>query len=240
VSAVRTAVLLAAGRGSRLGDLTANFPKPLLEVGGQPILFRAISGLSAAGIRDFVVITGHAAEMLEEATGSGERWGARIRYIRQPRIEGTAAALRLARPFLGQEPFFVGWGDIVVGLPNYAAVVHAAEATGAALAVNDVDDPWAGAAVYVDEEQYVTNIVEKPGPGTSTTRWNNAGLAVLPPSVWPYVDALEPSERGEYELPSAIAGLVRVHRTRAVPIEGPWFDIGTPESLAAARAHFGG
>ena len=240
MTTVRSAVLLAAGRGSRLGALTANFPKPLLEVGGQPILHRIISGLAAANIRDFIVVTGHRGDLLAEVTGPGDPWGATIRYVHQDRIDGTASALQLARPYLPDQPFFVGWGDILVEAANYARVVEAATETGAALAVNHVDDPSSGAAVYVDASGFVTRLVEKPAPGTSTTNWNNAGLASLPPAVWPYIDALERSPRGEFELPQAIAAFVRDHSVRAVPITGPWFDIGTPENLAAARAHFGG
>jgi len=240
VTHVSQAVLLAAGRGSRLGELTANFPKALLDVGGRPILFRILEGLVAAGIRDIVVITGHEADVLAEATGSGERWGARISYRRQETLDGTARALALARELLGERPFFVGWGDIVVESENYLRVVEASEATGAAVAVNEVEDPTAGAAVYFDDSCIVTRLVEKPAPGTSSTRWNNAGLAVFPPTIWPFIEALTPSPRGEYELPQAVAAFAERHPLTAVPLGGPWFDVGTPESLAAARAHFGG
>ena len=237
---VAQAVLLAAGRGSRLGELTASFPKALLEVGGRPILFRILDGLVAAGIRDIVVVTGHAGDLLAEATGSGERWGGRISYRHQESIDGTARAAALAREHMGERPFFIGWADIVVEPANYLRVIEASEATGASLAVNEVDDPTAGAAVYFDGAGVVTRIVEKPPRGTSSTKWNNAGLAVLPPTIWPFSEALEPSPRGEYELPQAVAAFAERHPIKAVPLEGPWFDVGTPESLAAARAHFGG
>jgi len=108
------AVLLAAGRGARLGELTRDTPKPLLEVGGVPIIFRIIDGLAGAGVRDVTVITGHAAEALEAALGDGSLWAISLRCIRQARLDGTARALQLARECLGDSPFFVGWGDIVV------------------------------------------------------------------------------------------------------------------------------
>lgn len=237
---VRQAVLLAAGRGTRLGDLTREIPKPLLEVGGKPIIFRIIDGLAGAGVRDVTVITGHLAEQLEATLGDGSRWGVALRCVRQERLDGTARAAALARPFLGVGPFFVGWGDILVEAVNYARVIEGAEQTGAAIAVNDVQDPWAGAALYLDDAMRVLRIVEKPAKGTSTTRWNNAGLAVLPSAIWEQVDRLEPSARGEYELPQAIAALVATgYPVVAVPVEGPWFDIGTPENLAEARRYFG-
>lgn len=237
---VEQAVLLAAGRGTRLGDLTRDTPKPLLEVGGQPIIFRIIEGLAEAGVRDVTVVTGHMAEVLEASLGDGGRWGVTVRCVRQERLDGTARAAVLARPFLRDRPFFVGWGDIVVEAINYARVIEGAEQTGASIAVNDVEDPWSGGAVYVDGDMRVLRIVEKPPKGTSTTRWNNAGLAVLPPAIWEQVDRLQPSARGEYELPQAIAAFVESgHPLAAVSIDGPWFDIGTPENLAEARRYFG-
>lgn len=237
---VEQAVLLAAGRGTRLGDLTRDTPKPLLEVGGKSIIFRILEGLAEAAVRDVTVVTGHLAEQIESALGDGSRWGVSLRCARQDRLEGTARAAALARPFLRDGPFFVGWGDIVVEEANYARVIEGAEQTGAAIAVNEVEDPWSGAAVYVDNTMRVLRIVEKPPKGTSTTRWNNAGLAVLPPAIWNEVDRLEPSPRGEYELPQAISAFVEAgHPVVAVPIEGPWFDIGTPENLAGARRYFG-
>ena len=233
-------VLLAAGRGTRLGALTGHLPKPLLEVGGKPIIGRVIEGLRDAGVTSLAVVVGYRAEQMEEALGDGSAWGVRLRCIRQGTVNGTATALQLARTFLGDAPFFVGWGDIVVDGANYRRVVSAAESSGAALAMNDVDDPWTGGAVYVDEAMRVVRLVEKPPKGTSTTRWNNAGLFVLPPDIWPFVDNLQPSLRGEFELPQAIAAMVESGvPTVGVPIDGPWFDIGTPENLAAAREWFG-
>lgn len=241
MSGVHRGVLLAAGRGLRLGRLTESFPKAMIEVGGIPILHRIISGLAGAGISDLTVITGHAAEVIESGTGDGSKWGVEIRYKRQATLAGTARALSLAREHMGGETFFAGWGDIVVEPSNHRRVVEAGEAFGAAIAVNEVDDPFAGGAVYTDAEAVVTRIVEKPRKGSSATQWNNAGLAVFPASIWPFIEELQPSSRGEYELPQAIAAFVDAGNVvKAVPIEGPWFDAGTPESLAAARLYFGG
>ncbi|MFN0144955.1 MAG: NDP-sugar synthase [Dehalococcoidia bacterium] len=237
---IRKAILLAAGRGSRLGPLTAETPKPLLQVGRRPIIVRIIDGLIRAQIEEFAVVTGYLAEQVEYELGNGSQSGVSTRYFRQERQEGTARALAIARDFAGEEKFFFGWGDILVRPENYRAVIKAGRLADAAIAVNEVDDPHAGAAVYFGEDRLVTRIVEKPAPGTSATRWNNAGFGVLGPEIWPEIERLEPSERGEYELPQALAALIAGRaRVVAVPIEGSWFDIGTAESLAAARREFG-
>lgn len=238
---ITRAVILAAGHGTRLGALTATTPKPLLAVGGRPIIVRILDGLLRAGISDVCIATGHLGDELERELGNGAGSGLAVSYVRQEQPDGTARAFALAREFCGDEKVFVGWGDIVVEAANYRRIVRAAGLADAAIAVNDVDDPAAGAAVYLRDDGTVARIVEKPAPGTSSTRWNNAGLGVYGPEIWPRIDALAPSPRGEYELPQAVAALVDDGlRVAAVPIEGPWFDIGRPESLAAARAAFGG
>ena len=191
------AVLLAAGRGSRLGPLTESTPKGLLEVAGRPIIVRIIDGLIAASVDDFAIVTGYLAAKLEAGLGNGSQSGVRITYFRQEQLNGTAAALALAREFVGDERFFFGWGDILIRPENYREVIRKARFADAAIALNEVDDPFAGGAVYVDDDFRVTRMSEKPPRGTSTTRWNNAGLGVLGPEIWAAIEELQPSERGE-------------------------------------------
>ena len=183
------------------------------------------------------MVTGHFGDLLESEVGTGEDLNLAIRYVRQETVDGTARALALTRTWLGRETFFFGWGDILVEPQNYASVLGAAHGAEGSLAVNFVADPFAGGAVYVDSAMRIQRLVEKPPAGTSTTHWNNAGFGVLPPTIWSIIDTLQPSARGEYELPQAIAALVESGaHLRAVPVSGPWFDIGTLSDLDAARA----
>jgi NDP-sugar pyrophosphorylase family protein len=235
---IERAVLLAAGRGTRLGPLTDHRPKPLLEVGGRALLLRILDGLVDAGVTDVTVITGYLSDMVEAAVADAG-YPIEISFRHQTVTNGTASAVSLARDRLAGAPFFFGWGDILVERANYRAVMDQAAAADGALAVNEVDDPWAGAAVDVDADGFVTRIVEKPPRGTSRTRYNNAGFGVVPPEIWAHVESLPLSERGEYEFPRAIAGLVDAGaKLRAVPVVGRWWDIGTPDDLAAARAAY--
>lgn len=236
-----SAVVLAAGRGTRMGALTSTTPKPLLSVAGRPIIEHILSGLVAAGVRRAVVVTGHLGEVLEQALGNGARLGLDVAYCRQVPADGTARALLLAQPLLGAEPFVLSWGDILVAPGFYRDFVSAfaGRACDAQLAVNQVNDPWRGAAVYVDDDWRVHRLEEKPPRGTSTTTWNNAGIMMLTPLAIDYARRVGASARGEYELPQAIAQMVRDQRSvRAVPVRGPWSDVGTPEDLAAAHRLF--
>jgi NDP-sugar pyrophosphorylase family protein len=236
-----TAVVLAAGRGTRMGALTAATPKSLLPVGGRPLIEHVLSGLAAAGVRRAVVVTGLFGEQIEAGLGSGSRLGMEITYRRQTRAEGTARAALLVEPLVGDAPCILSWGDILVPGPFYAEFLAAFArlACDAQLALNEVDDPWAGAAVYVTADWRVTRLVEKPPRGTSTTRWNNAGVLIITPVVFEYARRLRESARREYELPQAIAQMVDDgQHVRGVPVRGAWCDVGTPADLAAAEALF--
>jgi NDP-sugar pyrophosphorylase family protein len=241
VPPIDTAVVLAAGRGSRMGALTAATPKPLLTVAGQPMVARVLAGLARAGVRRAVVVTGYLAEQVEAALGDGHALGLELAFRRQAQPDGTARALLLAAPLLGDAPFAICWGDILVPSAFYATFLDAwtARPCAAQLAVNAVDDPWRGAAVYVDDDWRVQRVEEKPPRGTSTTGWNNAGIMAFAPLVLDYARRLAPSPRGEYELPQAVTQMVRDGRdVRAVPVRGPWSDVGTPADLAAAQTLF--
>ena len=99
---IDTAVVLAAGRGTRMGALTATTPKPLLAVAGEPIVARVLRGLARAGVRRAVVVTGYLGEQIEAALGDGHALGLALAYRRQERPDGTARALLLAEDLIGR------------------------------------------------------------------------------------------------------------------------------------------
>jgi len=227
------AVILAAGKGTRLRPITDTMPKPLVRIGGRALLEYILLGLAGAGVRQAAVVTGYLAEQVEGYFGAGERVGMRLSYFRQREMTGTATAALLCEEFVGGEPFLMTWADILLYWQGYREVVglFAAERPEMVLGLNWVEDPAAGAAVYLEGDR-ITDIIEKPAPGTSTTHWNNAGVMVLSPSIFPAARALAPSPRGEYELPQAVRHLLQAGaRTLGVRFSGLWSDVGTPQEL---------
>lgn len=237
--APRHAAVLAAGRGTRLGGLTADRPKPMVEVGGKPVLEHILAQLISVGIAELTFVVGYRGEMIRTYFGDGARWGVRITYVEQPEMNGTGAAIGLAERSVGAAPFVAAFGDILTATEHYRMIVadFASAPCTAVVGINPVADPYAGAAVYRDGNR-VTRVVEKPARGTAASHWNLAGVSVYTAAIWPAIRALRPSARGEYEITDAIEALVASgQEVRACEFDGYWSDIGTPEALEEAERY---
>lgn len=241
---IDTAVLLAAGRGTRLGALTSDTPKPMLDIAGAPLISHIVDVLAGAGLKHFIVVTGYLSEQIEgwAKTYEQQNPGIRLATIRQPELNGTGGAMLAVKPHVaGRLRFICGWGDILMDRANYPRFIHHARSGeyDLLLAVNRVKDPFKGAAVYVDSRMRVERIDEKPAEGTAKTEWNNAGLFAAGQIIFEYLVQLKPSARGELEVPAAITQMIGDGRVvRAVDMRGFWSDIGTPKDVEAARAFF--
>lgn len=237
---VSRAVVLAAGRGKRLGRLTADRPKPMIHVQGKPVLEWIVEGLVRTGFRELLLVIGYRGEAIRDHFGDGSRWSAHITYAEQPVPLGTGAALLLGRPFASGHPILCAFGDILTNFAHYRALKAEYDRApcAAVLGLNWVDDPSSGGAVY-REGGRVTRVIEKPPPGTSTTNWNLAGVHVFGPDIFDTLDRVAPSPRGEIELTSAITGFLDAgEEVRACELQGFWSDVGTPEALATAEAEW--
>jgi len=230
---MRTAVILAAGRGKRMGALTEDTPKPMIAVRGKPLLEHILERLREAGVQRALIVTGYKAEMIEEYFAE---YPIEIAFRRQEVLNGTAGAAMLAREWVGAEPLLLTYGDILTEVSDYCGMVARLDAeTDAVVVAKWVDDPWQGAAVY-EEGGRVIRIVEKPPVGTSTTHWNSAGSYVFRPVLFEELERVPMSERGEYELTSALTQMIeRGLRLLLYPLEGAWRDVGRPTDLDAAE-----
>jgi NDP-sugar pyrophosphorylase family protein len=223
-----------------MGELTAGVPKPMLEVSGRPILEHLLEKLLEAGYSEALIVTGYRAEAIEDHFRD---YRLPLRFARQPEPDGTATAALLARGFVGSGDFLLTFGDILADASCYRQILDQLREEPAAemiLGVKHVEDPYRGAAVYVDAKGRVTRVEEKPPRGESTTHWNSAGIYAARPSLFSELERVPRSPRGEYELTSAVAQLIGSGRLlRLFPIEGQWRDIGRPEDLDAVQASSG-
>jgi NDP-sugar pyrophosphorylase family protein len=234
--AVRRAVILAAGKGKRMGTLTEDIPKPMLPINGKPMLEHIIHRLSQAGVEKFLVVIGYRGKMIKKHFRDSPY---KIEFQEQDPVNGTASAALLAEDFIGKKPWLLTYGDILCDPAEYTRCISVLDqhpATSAVVAVKQVDDPWQGAAVY-EVGGLISKIVEKPPQGASMTRWNSAGFYLFQRVVFEYLHRVQPSPRGEYELTSALDMMLADRlELRISPIAGDWRDVGRPEDLEAVNA----
>lgn len=231
---ITKAVLLAAGRGTRMRELTNELPKPMLEVRGRPILAHIIAGLQAAGITDVLIVVGYREEVVRDFFKDGADFGARVSYVRQVTQDGTGRVVELAREFAGSDGFVLSYGDILIEPSNYC-VLTSPGAEEAIVSVKKNEDVSKGGAVFINERWELTDLREKPKPGEPTSPWYNAGVYFFRPSIFEFTARLEKSPRGEYELTDAIRDLAQSGRgiVRAYELKGDWADVRDPEVLTA-------
>jgi UDP-N-acetylglucosamine diphosphorylase / glucose-1-phosphate thymidylyltransferase / UDP-N-acetylgalactosamine diphosphorylase / glucosamine-1-phosphate N-acetyltransferase / galactosamine-1-phosphate N-acetyltransferase len=227
------AVLLAAGRGTRMREMTADLPKPMLEVRGKPVLQYIVEGLRDAGVGSFLIIVGYRADAVQNFFGDGSRYKIDIQYAIQTVQDGTGRVIELAKNFVGLAPFILGYGDILVVPENYKAIVDLAEDIEAVVSVTRGEDVTKGGAVFLNDQMDVVDLREKSKPGEATSPWYNAGLYAFRPSIFDFTAKLKPSPRGEYELTDAIRELAQSgKKVRALKLTGTWADVRDPETLA--------
>ncbi len=235
------AVILAAGKGTRMKDITRTIPKPMLTVKGKPILEHIITFIKHAGITEIGIVVGYKKSIVQEHFSDGGRFGVSITYIEQKELNGTGTALHLTKDFVAGESIFFTFGDVLTPHENYKSMINYYENHDCdiLLGLNTVDDPYRGAAVYIDEENNIVKMIEKPEKGTSTTNLNNAGLMVLSPDIFNYTAKLKFSTRGEYEL-TDVFNMIREDGKilKGYPLSGYWKDVGTPEDLEKANQIF--
>lgn len=245
-SPLRKAVVLAAGRGTRMRQITRDLPKPMLPVQGRPILDHILLGLAETGFREVCVITRYHAEVIENHLAEGTRYGLRLTCRRQGDLPGTGKAVEPARDFVGSEPFLLTYGDILVRPHTYqrARDRFAESRCDGIVTVTRGEDVRQGGLMLFDSEFRLRRLVEKPDQNQLTRLqneewlrpgdpvWYNAGIYIFRPALFPYIARLRPSPRGEYELTDAItAWLQDDARLLGLEIEDRWVDVRDPETL---------
>lgn len=241
------AVLLAAGKGTRMKELTAALPKPMLRVRGRPILEHILLGLREAGVRAACLVTGWKEEVIRAHFGDGTALGLRLHYLRQETPDGTGSAAALAREFVGGDDFLLSYGDILVRPETYVRLVarFRERAFDGVVSVTEGEDVTQGGLNFFDADFVLTRLVEKPSPAQldalraegwlkpGRPAYYNAGIYAFTAELFAFTARLQKSPRGEYELTDAISAMVEAGRKLAgLRIEGRWVDVRDPGVLA--------
>ena len=224
---VTTAVVLAAGEGTRLRPLTRNRPKPMLPSATRPILECVLDALVEAGMERLVLVVGYRRRRVQEHFGPEYR-DVPIEYVHQRKQLGSGHALAQARDTVSG-PVLVVNGDHLVESSGVRDVAEAfaADDSRATIAVIERDDPQKYGAVRLADGS-LTEIIEKPD--SEAYRLINAGIYAFDETIFEEIEAT-PRRDGELVLPDTIARLVDHHRVGAVRVAGLWVDATYPWDL---------
>ncbi len=231
------AVVLVGGEGTRLRPLTLTRPKPMLPVGGVPMLTRKLAHLSEHGVTEAVLSLGYRPDAFMAAFPSGEAAGVRLVYAVEPSPLDTAGAIRFAAAGAGfldgdSDPIIAVNGDVLTTLDLTAQVAfHRSVGARATIALTRVDDPSAFGVVPCDPDGRVVAFVEKPKREDAPTDWINAGTYVLDPSV---ITAIATETRISIER-VVFPELVAEGTLYAVHADVPWIDAGIPSTYLQAN-----
>jgi len=221
------AILLAAGKGTRLRPVTLTRPKPLVPIVNEPLLIRNLRILKQAGVDEVVIVAGYMVDKVEEAVRK-ERNLPKIKIVEQKERKGTGHALIQVEKFAKDE-FLVVYGDLMFGKSTIAKVI---EAGANSMAAVEVSDPW-NYGVIEKEDGKLVRIVEKPRKGEEPSNLVNAGIYFLSSDVFSYLEHVGFSPRGEIELTDAVTAMVD-DGVKVVKVD-EWFEIGKPWNLLEAN-----
>lgn len=226
------AVVLVAGKGTRMEPLTSGCPKVMLQVANKPILEHILNSAIEAGVEGFVFITGYLEEQIKEYFGDGSKWGVSIEYVQQKEQLGTANAIGCAKGYV-DGAFLVLNGDMLIGQEDLKALVSRTEE--AVICVKEVENP-SDFGVLETENNRVVRIIEKPkNPPTNLA---NAGIYLFRESIFDFIDRTRASVRNEFEITDSIQMLIDSGASVGYsPLEGSWIDIGYPWDLLKANEY---
>ena len=229
------AVILCAGKGTRLFPVTLTMPKPLVPVANKPLLVYAIETLRNMGATEIGLVVNSVDSPIRDQLGDGtDSVGIPLTYIEQTNPRGLAHAVSLCEDFVGDEPFIVYLGDNIFQDPMKALYTRF-EATGAAaaLALTEVPNPSAFGIAELEGET-IKRLVEKPKDPPSNLAI--AGVYVFQPAIFDAIKNIKPSWRNEYEITDAIQYLLE-NDGKVIPyvVEGWWIDAGKPDSIVLAN-----
>lgn len=217
-------MILAAGFGTRMGELTRDLPKPLLAVDGKPLIVHLVEALVAAGFAELVVNLAYFGERIEAALGDGSGLGAHIAYSHEPDGPlGTGGGVKRALPLLGAAPFLLVNADLRCDYPFARLRRRPAGLARLVLVDNPDHNPAGDFALCADGR------LANQGEPMLTF----AGISVIDPGL------LEGCAQGTFSLTPLLRAAADAGRLHGEHYAGTWLDVGTPGRLARAQTTLG-
>ena len=237
---IKTGVILAAGKGSRLSSVTRAVPKELLTIGNVPIIEHSVSIMKMAGIEKLIVVVGYHKKAIIDYLGSGQRYGLDIAYVFQEEQCGTGDALLYAESFVG-ENFCLLFGDDYLEPDNCLKILlerHIKENSIASIGISKVDDARTTSVMRLKDDK-VLEIVEKPDQKELWGNFGSNGSFVLNRRIFDSIRKTEPGLANETYLSEAINNLV-VDGNKVVALQNTdyYMDIGIIERYLSANERF--
>ena len=210
---IKSAVLLAAGRGKRQRPYTDETPKPLLPVRGRPTLDYVLRAVERAGIERVCIVTHHLQEKIIDYVGDGSKWNLNVTFTHQSRLRGSSDALMsVPKDWIRNEPAIVLATDYILEenalLELIEAHKHHCVQITMSLKECPLEELVSRSSVDVDSEWRVKRLIEKPTPEQIMSPYAASILFVLPPQIWEYLPRIQASPRGEIEMQSAVQMMI--------------------------------
>lgn len=222
------AVILAAGKGTRMLPLTLNTPKVLIKINGKPFLYYVIENLKKAGFNEFGIVSGYLKEKIDEFVKANN---INAKIIEQKEQKGTGHAVMQAKEFCKDENFIVLGGDNLFSVKDLKAVNKKDNLC--YIVGKKVDDPSKYGVLIVKGKKLV-KIFEKPKEFVGDLI--NIGLYKFTPEIWGALDKITLSPRGEYELTDAVTLLAQQGKVNALKLKDYWVDLGCKEDIPNVEA----
>ena len=219
------AMILAAGYGKRLRPLTDHTPKPLVSIGGKPLIVHHLEKIAQTGIKEVVINLGHLGSKIPEALGDGDTWGLSIQYSEEgPDPLETGGGMAKALPLLGSETFLLVNGDVWCDL-DFSSIPRSLESNDQSILYLVQQPEWRERG---DFSLVNGRVVESESP-----QYLYAGIALYHPSI------LEGAKVEKFSIVPRLKQAIASDRVAGILHLGEWDDVGTPERLYAIQANHG-
>ena len=231
------AVILAGGRGTRMGSLTDDCPKPLIDINGYPFLAYVLESLSINGIDQIAIVTGYKHEKIIEFVMDCNLYDyfEEVTLVHQKEQLGTGHALSLCESFVHKDNFILLNGDSLFSASDIYALTVLAQGYVYVCGQISLTPERYGVLRKQQDREILKEIVEKPTEYISSLV--NTGLYKLDSRIFSYLRLLEPSPRGELELPDAINLQAKNEPVFVYKLQDYWLDFGCPEDIQKVEEH---